>query len=106
MIGPAFVPLWNEVSRSLFNRVNSVVIFAMALAAALLLAAAAASSQAAPDSGQQQADHGAQYDAAQVTATILRPVVLQDGQVRSSQGAQAPHSQRRSGGGTVTYAFE
>lgn len=75
----------------------------MSLAALLL--AAAVSAQPAP-SQAQGADHGAQFDSARVSATILRPAVVKAGVLVSGGTSDALHSQRQSGAGYVTYVFE
>ena len=76
----------------------------MSLAAAFLLAAAAA--QAAPADAPRAPDRGAQVATARIGATILRPAVLRHGVLVTSEGADAPHSQRHSEDGRISYAFE
>ncbi len=76
----------------------------MSLAAAFLLAAAAA--QAAPAGAPREPDRGAQVETARVQATILRPAVLENGSLLARRDGGAPHSQRRSRDGRVTYEFE
>ena len=77
----------------------------MSFAVALVLAAAAA--HAAPaGGGAQQANRGAQVDTARISATILRPAVVERGVLVSTGTAGAPHSQIVRSDSRVTYEFE
>jgi hypothetical protein len=75
----------------------------MSLVAAFLLAAAV---QAAPADAQRDNDRAAQVESARIAVTILRPAVLKNGTLASAGDANAPRSQRRSDGASITYAFE
>jgi hypothetical protein len=74
----------------------------MSLVAAFLLSAAV---QAAPVDAPRDNDRGAQVESARIAVTILRPAVLKGGTLASA-GDNAPRSQRRSDGASITYAFE
>ena len=76
----------------------------MSLSAAFLLGAAAA--QSAPVDAAEAVDRGAQVESAQVSVVILRPAVLKAGVLLSNRNGDAPHSQRQSRDGRVTYEFE
>ena len=75
----------------------------MSAAFALLLAAAA---QTAPADRQAQPEHGAQFDTAQISATIVHPAIVQGGVLVSNGAAGQPHSQTVRSTGRVTYLFE
>ncbi len=76
----------------------------MSLVAAFILAAAVA--QPVPADVTPEAGRGAQLESARISVTILKPAVLKGGVLASAQDANAPRTQRREDGGTVTYAFE
>ena len=76
----------------------------MSFAAAFLLAAAAAHS--APAIEPPPPDHGAQFDSARISVTILRPALVNGGELVSNGSGANPHSQRQAGAGYVTYLFE
>ena len=76
----------------------------MSFAAAFLLVAVAAHPAAAD--GAVAPDRGVQVQTAWVSVTILRPAVLKDGSLIEARDGTAPHSQRQSREGRVTYEFE
>ena len=76
----------------------------MSIAAAILLAASPA--QPVPADGHRALGLGAEVETARVAVTIVRSVMLKDGALVSLDQRPAPHSQRQSHDGRVTYEFE
>jgi hypothetical protein len=76
----------------------------MSLAAAFFLATVAV--QAAPADAAHAPDRGAELETAQISATIVRPAVVQEGVLVSSRSPDAPRSRRVIRDGYITYEFE
>jgi hypothetical protein len=76
----------------------------MSLAAVFMLAAAAAPGASASE--RPEPNHGVELESARVSVVIVRPAIVDGGQLVSSKDPRTPHSQRRSRDGRITYEFE
>lgn len=77
----------------------------MSFAASLLLAAAAAASPAPAGDGGGRGE-GVQVATARVAVQIMRPAVLRDGAIASTDTDQTPRTQTLRSENRVTYEFE
>jgi len=103
-IAPNRVPLWNEVSETLFNRVNTGVILCHEPCRHVAPCCCCRSPNPAAGA-KNEPDRGAQVDTARVSVMILRPAVLKGGSLILNPGNATPR-QRQSREGRVTYEFE